>query len=148
MKMKKYIQFIKESIDYSDLIQDIKDIFLELEDDNFNIDIVEHPHIIIINIDNNIHSTVTEDDGEVYDYIKPSDKFISSNNIHIIEQCVDYLKDKLKPLGKNILDDLDVHLQSSTSNRWLTYSYPRFIFSVKKGMNVKNLKFSFIKNDN
>ena len=147
MIIKSYIQFIKESIDYSELIQDIKDILLELEDDYFNINIIEHSHIIIVNIDNKIHSNVTEDDGEVYDYVRSGNKFISSGNIHIIEQCVDYLKDNLKPLGKNILDDLDVYFETS-NNKSLSYSYPRFIYSVKNGMNVKNIKFSFIKNDN
>ena len=147
MIIKNYIQFIKESIDYSELIQDIKDILLELEYDYFNINIIEHPHIIIVNIDNKIHSNVTEDDGEVYDYVRSGNKFISSDNIHIIEQCVDYLKDNLKPLGKNILDDLDVYFETS-HNKSLSYSYPRFIHSVKNGMNVKNIKFSFIKNDN
>jgi hypothetical protein len=147
MIVKSYIQFIKESIDYSELIQDIKDILLELEDDYFNINIIEHSHIIVVNIDNKIHSNVTEDDGEVYDYVRSGNKFISSGNIHIIEQCVDYLKDNLKPLGKNILDDLDVYFETS-NNKSLSYSYPRFIYSVKNGMNVKNIKFSFIKNDN
>ena len=147
MIVKNYIQFIKESIDYSELIQDIKDILLELEDDYFNINIIEHSHIIVVNIDNKIHSNVTEDDGEVYDYVRSGNKFISSDNIHIIEQCVDYLKDNLKPLGKNILDDLDVYFETS-NNKSLSYSYPRFIYSVKNGMNVKNIKFSFIKNDN
>jgi hypothetical protein len=147
MIVKNYIQFIKESIDYSELIQDIKDILLELEDDYFNINIIEHSHIIVVNIDNKIHSNVTEDDGEVYDYVRSGNKFISSGNIHIIEQCVDYLKDNLKPLGKNILDDLDVYFETS-NNKSLSYSYPRFIYSVKNGMNVKNIKFSFIKNDN
>jgi len=147
MIVKNYIQFIKESIDYSELIQDIKDILLELEDDYFNINIIEHSHIIIVNIDNKIHSNVTEDDGEVYDYVRSGNKFISSGNIHIIEQCVDYLKDNLKPLGKNILNDLDIYFETS-NNKSLSYSYPRFIYSVKNGMNVKNIKFSFIKNDN
>jgi len=147
MIVKNYIQFIKESIDYSELIQDIKDILLELEDDYFNINIIEHSHIIIVNIDNKIHSNVTEEDGEVYDYVRSGNKFISSGNIHIIEQCVDYLKDNLKPLGKNILNDLDIYFETS-NNKSLSYSYPRFIYSVKNGMNVKNIKFSFIKNDN
>lgn len=147
MIVKNYIQFIKESIDYSELIQDIKDILLELEDDYFNINIIEHSHIIVVNIDNKIHSNVTEDDGEVYDYVRSGNKFISSGNIHIIEQCVDYLKDNLKPLGKNILNDLDIYFETS-NNKSLSYSYPRFIYSVKNGMNVKNIKFSFIKNDN
>jgi len=147
MIVKNYIQFIKESIDYSELIQDIKDILLELEDDYFNINIIEHSHIIVVNIDNKIHSNVTEDDGEVYDYVRSGNKFISSGNIHIIEQCVDYLKDNLKPLGKNIIYDLDVYFETS-NNKSLSYSYPRFIYSVKNVMNVKNIKFSFIKNDN
>ena len=143
MIIKKYTQFIKESIDYSDIILDVKDILQELEDEGFNVLVVEHPHIIIINIDNKIHYNVTEDDGEVYDYVKQGNKFIGSDNIHIIEQCVSYLKSKLKPLGKNILDDLDIHF--SKGKKWLSYSYPRFIHMVKSGDNINSLKFSFIK---
>jgi hypothetical protein len=147
--IRRFKDFIKESIDYSELIQDIEDILLELKDDGFNINIEENIeeniHIITIHIDNNIHSVVTDDDGEVYDSVKPGSKFISKDNIDIIEHCFDYLKDYMKPVGKNILDDLDVYFKTSKS---LNYSYPRFVFSVKNGMNVKSLKFSFIKNDN
>lgn len=143
MITKKYSQFIKESIDYSDIILDVKDILQELEDDGFNVLVVEHPHIIIINIDNKIHYSVTEDDDEVYDYVKEGNKFIGPDNIHIIEQCVSYLKSKLKPLGKNILDDLDIHF--SKGKRWFSSSYPRFIHMIKNGDNISSLKFSFIK---
>lgn len=133
---KKYSQFIKESIDYSDIILDVKDILQELEDEGFNVLVVEHPHILIIMIDNKIHYSVTEDDN---DYVKEGNKFIGSDNIHIIEQCVSYLKSKLKPLGKNI------HIHFGKGKRWYTSSYTRFIHMIKSGDNISSLKFSFIK---
>lgn len=148
MIIKRYTQFIKESIDYSDIIQDIKDILLELKDDGFNVKVVEYTDIINININNNL----TINDDEFYDYSKSSNKlFISKNNIHIIEECIDYLKYKLKPSGKynpsfptSTLDSLDVHFVTS-ENQHLCFSYPKFIFYVKHGMDIRNLKITFTK---
>ena len=52
-------KMMQMGIDYSDIILDVKDILQELEDEAFNVIVVEHPHVIIINIDNEIHYNVT-----------------------------------------------------------------------------------------
>jgi hypothetical protein len=139
---------IIESLDYDYIIEDINMILSEFEDYKINFVINnDQKHLVIITIDSeSIHSFTDNEDGEEYDVFRDEGGRINSENIHIIEQCVSYLKSSLKPLGKNILDDLDVHfLQDSDKRRWLTYSYPRFIHYIKSGKSVKKVKFSFIK---
>jgi hypothetical protein len=143
-----YFKDISESIDYDDIIYDVKMILSEFEDYKINFVINnDQKHLIVITIDSeSIHSITDGDDSEEYDVFRDDGGRINSENIHIIEQCVSYLKSNLKPLGKNILDDLDVHfLQDSDKRRWLTHSYPRFIHYIKSGKSVRKVKFSFIK---
>jgi hypothetical protein len=140
-----YFKNISESIDYDYIIDDIKMILSEFEDYKINFTINdEQRHLIIANIDSESIHSITDDDGEEYDVFRDDGGRINSENIHIIEQFVSYLKSNLKPLGKNILDDLDVHfLQDSDKRRWLTYPYPRFIHYIKSGKSVKKVKFIF-----
>jgi hypothetical protein len=137
---------VMESINKDlDIIEDIKMILSEFEDYELNFTVNnDQKHLIIISVNNEIYySEIDEYDNEIYDRVKNTNGQINSENIHIIEQCVNYLKSKLKPLGKNILDDLDVHF--SSGDKWLVYSYPRFIHYIKSGRSVKKIKFSFIK---
>lgn len=137
---------IIESIDQDYILEDIKTILLELDYYNLKFTINnDQKHLIIINIDSEkLESFIDEEDDEEYIKLIDNGSRINSENIHIIEQCVSYLKSKLKPLGKK--DDLDVNfLQNSNNRRWFTYSYPRFIHYIKSGNSVKKLKFSFVK---
>jgi hypothetical protein len=143
-----YFKKISESIDYDDIVSDVKMILSEFEEYKINFKVDDgQRHLINISIDSeSIHSITDDDDGEEYDVFRDEGGRINSENIHIIEQCVSYLKSNLKPLGKNILDDLDVHfLQDSDKRRWLTHSYTRFIHYIKSGKSVKKVEFSFIK---
>lgn len=138
---------IIESIEEDLILEDIEMILSELDDYNLHFTINnDQKHLIIVNIDSEKIHSFTDEYGEEYDVMRSDGGIINSENIYIIEQCVSYLKSKLKPLGKNILDDLDVNfLQNSNNRRWFTYSYPRFIHYIKSGNSVKKLKFSFVK---
>lgn len=146
---------IIESLEEDLILEDIEMILSELDDYNLNFTVKtqyayinnDQKHLIIISIDSEkLQSLIDEEDDEEYIKLIDGGSRINSENIDIIEQCVSYLKSKLKPFGKNILDDLDVNfLQNSNNRRWFTYSYPRFINYIKSGNSVKKLKFSFIK---
>jgi len=135
------LESTKEYKRYKDIISDAKYILAELEDDGLKVDIIEDDlGIIKFKIDSRFEYYEPSLDDDTY--IKQGDNLIGPSNIHIIDQCISYLKSELKPIGKNIYDDLDIYF-TTTGRRKKVNSYPIFKNFIENGNEVLEIKFTF-----